>query len=91
MSPATLTVIVLLVSPAAKLTVPEGKTAPAKSDPAAGLAPLPATTQLALVAMLVSPPRVTVKVNAVVVSVSPSYCVASAAAIDSVALPVLTV
>ncbi len=52
-SPATLTVIVLLVSPAAKLTVPEGSAAPAKSDPAAGLAPLPVTAQLALVAMLV--------------------------------------
>ena len=64
-SPATLTVIVLLVSPAAKLTVPDGRTAPTKSDPAAGLAPLPVTAQLALVAMLVLPPRVTVKVNAV--------------------------
>src|SRR4051812_45952372 len=64
-SPATLTVIVLLVSPAAKLTVPDGKTAPAKSDPAAGLAPLPVTAQLALVAILVLPSRVTVKVKAV--------------------------
>src|SRR5438477_8859085 len=64
-SPATLTVIVLLVSPAAKLTVPEGKAAPTKSDPAAGLAPLPVTAQLALVAVLVLPPRVTVKVNGV--------------------------
>ena len=63
--PATLTVIVLLVCHAAKLTVPEGKTAPTKSDPVAGLAPLPATAQLALVSMLALPPRVTVKVNAV--------------------------
>ena len=62
-SPATLTVIVLLVSAAAKLTVPEGRTPPAKSDPAAALAPLPVTAQLALLAMLVLPPRVTVKVN----------------------------
>src|SRR5438067_9985257 len=57
--PISLTVIVLLVSPAAKLTVPEGKAAPTKSDPAAGLAPLPVTAQLALVAVLVLPPRVT--------------------------------
>ena len=56
-SPATLTVIVWLVSPAAKLTVPEGRTPPAKSDAEAELAPLPVTAQLALVAMLVSPPR----------------------------------
>ena len=67
-SPATLTVIVLLVSPAAKLTVPDGKTAPAKSEAEAGLAPLPVTAQLALVAMLVLPPRVTVKVNGVLPS-----------------------
>ena len=33
--------------------------------PSRGNAPLPATAQLALVAMLVLPPRVTVKVNAV--------------------------
>ena len=37
-SPATLTVIVLLVWPAAKLTVPEGSTPPAKSAALAGTA-----------------------------------------------------
>ena len=42
-SPATLTVMVLLVSPAAKLTVPVGNTPPAKSAAVAGLAPLPVT------------------------------------------------
>ena len=42
-SPATLTVIVLLVSPAAKLTVPVGKAPPVKSAATAGLAPLPVT------------------------------------------------
>ena len=43
LSPATLTVMVLLVSPAAKLTVPVGNTPPVKSAAAAGLAPLPVT------------------------------------------------
>ena len=42
-SPATLTVIALLVSPAAKLTVPVGRTPPVKSAALAGLAPLPVT------------------------------------------------
>src|SRR5438067_13751675 len=85
--PISLTVIVLLVSPAAKLTVPEGKAAPTKSDPAAGLAPLPVTAQLALVAVLVLPPRVTVKVNGVLPDCASALC-ALCAAIDSrVALP----
>ena len=52
-------------------TVPDGKAAPTKSDPVAGLAPLPVTAQLALLAMLVSPPRVTVKVNGVLAPVVP--------------------
>ena len=43
LSPATFTVMVLLVSPAAKLTVPVGSTPPVKSAAAAGLAPLPVT------------------------------------------------
>ena len=43
LSPATLTVIVLPVSPAAKLTVPVGKAPPVKSPAVAGLAPLPVT------------------------------------------------
>ena len=42
-SAATLTVIVLVVSPAAKLTVPVGKAPPVKSAAVAGLAPLPVT------------------------------------------------
>ena len=41
-SPLTLTVIVLLVSPAAKLTTPLGSVPP-KSAALAGLAPLPVT------------------------------------------------
>ena len=43
LSPATFTVMVLLVSPAAKLTVPVGKAPPVKSAAVAGLAPLPVT------------------------------------------------
>ena len=43
LSAATFTVIVLLVSPAAKLTVPVGKAPPVKSAAVAGLAPLPVT------------------------------------------------
>ena len=42
-SPATLMVMGLLVSPAAKLTVPVGNAPPLKSVALAGLAPLPAT------------------------------------------------
>ena len=42
-SPATFTVIVLLVSPAAKLSVPVGNVPPAKSVAFAALAPLPVT------------------------------------------------
>ena len=44
-SPATLTVMVLLVCPAAKLTVPEGSTPPVKSAALAGAPPLPVTAQ----------------------------------------------
>ena len=61
-SPLTLTVIVFVVSPAAKLTVPVGKVPP-KSAALAGLVPLPVTAKLALLARDVSPERVTVKVN----------------------------
>ena len=59
-SPATFTVIVLLVSPAAKLTVPVGNTPPAKSAAVAGLAPLPVTAKAAVEAPAVLPLRVTV-------------------------------
>ena len=51
----------------------------------AGLLPDPLTAHCALVARLVLPPRLTVKVNGVVVPVAPSGCVAFAAAIASVA------
>src|SRR5260221_12407529 len=44
-SPATLTVIVLLVWPTAKLTVPDGRLPPAKSAP---LTAAPPTAQLTL-------------------------------------------
>ena len=64
-SPLTLRVIVFAVSPAAKLTVPVGKVPP-KSAALAGLVPLPVTAKLALLAMVISPDRVTVKVKALV-------------------------
>ena len=83
LSPATLTVMVLLVSPAAKLTVPVGNTPPAKSAAAAGLAPLPVTAKAAVEAAAVLPVRVTVKVNAVL-PLLPSFRLAFAAAIDRV-------
>src|SRR5919106_714187 len=82
-SPATFTVIVLLVSPAAKLTVPVGNTPPAKSAAVAGLAPLPVTAKAAVEAAAVLPLRVTVKVNAVLLLL-PSFWLAFAAVIDSV-------
>src|SRR5262245_48881197 len=71
-SPATLTVMVLLTSPAAKLRVPEGGVPPWKSAPAAGLAPEPATAQPTLAAPVVLPARVTVKVKGVVAPAAPS-------------------
>src|SRR5918992_4727377 len=83
LSPATLTVMVLLVSPAAKLTVPVGNTPPAKSAAAAGLAPLPVTAKAAVDAPAVLPVRDTVKVKAVL-PLLPSFRLAFAAAIDNV-------
>ena len=65
MSPLTWTVTVFVTSPAAKLTVPPGRLPP-KSAASAGLAPLPATAQATLPLPAVPPPRVTVKVKAVV-------------------------
>ena len=82
LSPATLTVMVLLVSPAAKLTVPEGSAPPVKSVASAAFAPLPVTAQSAEPAWLVSPERVTVKVNAVL-PLLPSALLADAAAIET--------
>ena len=64
-SPLTLTVIVFVVSPGAKLTVPVGKVPPTKSAAVAGLVPLPITSNCAVFVDDVSPERVTVKVNGV--------------------------
>ena len=50
LSPATSTVMVLLLSPAAKLTVPVGSTPPTKSLPEAGFVPDPAADQVAVLA-----------------------------------------
>ncbi len=63
-SPWTLTVITLLVSPGAKLTVPDGKTPPTKSVALAGKVPLLVTAQLTLLLPVVLAERVTVKVKA---------------------------
>ena len=81
-SPATLTVMVWLVSPAAKFTVPEGSVPPVKSA-ALGSDPLLVTAQVALLAAVVEPARVTVKVNGVVPEF-PSGRLAFVAAIDRV-------
>ena len=62
LSPATSTVMILLVSPAAKLTVPVGSTPPTKSAATAGFVPEPVTAQLAVLACATAPERVTVKV-----------------------------
>src|SRR5262249_61487359 len=64
-SPATLMVTSLLVSPAAKLTVPLGNAAPVKSAAVAALAPLPATVYVADDAPVVSPEPATVNPNGV--------------------------
>ena len=81
-SPETGMVMVLLVSPAPKLTMPLGSALPVKSLAVAGLAPEPETAQLAVCATDVSPDLVTVKVNAVLPD-CPSSLVASAAAMAS--------
>ena len=64
-SPNTSTMIVLVVSPAAKTTVLVGKVPP-KSVTSAWSVPDPVTAQLALLLPLVSSLRVTVKVKAFV-------------------------
>jgi hypothetical protein len=74
------TVTVLLVSPAAKLTVPVGSAPPTKSLADAGLVPEPITAQLAVLVCATYPERVTVKVNGVL-PVLPSDLTADAAAI----------
>ena len=82
-SPATLTVITLLVSPAAKLTVPAGNAPPMKSAALAGLEPEPVTAHFALAAMEVFPVRLTVKVNGVLEPAAPSALDALVAEIDN--------
>ena len=62
----TVTVTVLLVSPAANVTVPVGKLPPLKSAALTLLPGAAATVQVALLAPLVLPVRVTVKVKGVV-------------------------
>src|SRR4051794_36212771 len=83
LSPATFTVRVFVVSPAAKLTVPLGNAPPVKSAAVAGLAPLPVTAKAAVEAPAVLPLRETVKVKAVL-PLLPSFRLAFAAAIDRV-------
>src|SRR5439155_221727 len=78
-SPATSMLITFEVSPAAKLTIPDGSTPPVKSVP---LTAAPVTAQRALAAPLVSPVRVTLKVNGAVPD-WPSALSALIAAIDS--------
>ena len=78
-SPRTVTVTVLLVCQAARLTVPEGRTPPVKS--AASALP-PATCHATLTAGRPSPERVTVKVKGIV-PLWPSALAAAAAAIAS--------
>ena len=83
-SPATFTVMILLVSPAAKLIAPDGNALPVKSAALAALPPAPATAQLAVAATAVLPERVTVKVKGVDPAL-PSALLALVAAIDSTA------
>ena len=67
-SPRTLTVSVLLASPAANAMLPDGpvsSTALAKSAALAGLAPVPVTCQATLIAAVRLSERVMVKVNGV--------------------------
>ena len=78
LSPATPMVMIFEVSPAAKLTVPEGSTPPAKSVPSTVA---PVTAHWALAAPLRSPVRVTVKVKGVLPD-WPSALSALVAAID---------
>ena len=62
--------------------MPEGSTPPVKSAAFAGLPPLPVTAQATLLVPVVSPERVTVKVNGVLPEL-PSAWLALPAAIES--------
>ena len=84
LSPLTLTVISLVVSPAAKVTVLDGNIPPAKSSAVAGLLPVPVTNQLAVLIPVVSPLRLTVKVKGMSPSL-PSNLVALVGAIARLA------
>ena len=63
-SPWILIVITLLISAAAKFTVPVGNTPPTKSVALAGFVPDPITAQLTELTPVVLPERFTVKVKA---------------------------
>ena len=82
LSRATLIVTVRLASPAAKLTVPDGSTPPAKSAALAGAAPLPVTLKATDPAPMVLPVRCARKVKAVVPLPLPSARAAKLAAIE---------
>ena len=81
-SPAMGIVIVFAVSPAVKMTAPDGNTPPTKSAPSTGFAPSPMTEKVTVVSPLVSPLRVTVNVNGVLPA-SPSAFTESVAAMDN--------
>jgi len=81
-SPLTLTVMILEVSLAAKVTVPVGNVPP-KSAALAGLAPVPVTAHLTVFIPVVLPERVTLKVKALLPEL-PSVCTALLGAIAKV-------
>ena len=72
LSPRTPTLIVRLVWPGAKVTVPLGSTPPLKSVAAAEAEPEPATAQLAVLVPVVTPVRLTVNRKEVVEPLAPS-------------------
>ena len=84
LSAATLTVMTLLVSPAAKLMVPAGSVPPRKSAALAGEAPLPVTDQATVALVVTKPARVAVKVKGVEPEM-PSRRLALVAATETVA------
>ena len=83
-SAATFTVIVLVDSPTARVTLPVGRVPPVKSAALAAFVPLPVTAQDTLDVPVVSPERVTVKVKEVDPPPVPSGLMADVAAIASV-------
>ena len=89
LSPATLTVMVLVVSPAAKVRVPFGSVPPAKSSAVAGFGSPPPADQLTVVTAEVNPVLVAVNVNGVVPEL-PSALLALVAA-TAIAVSSLTI